>query len=285
MILPNLIFAGAPKAGSSSICKMLSQHPDIFIPEPNKELFYFDFNYDKGLEWYSSHFSAASNSKIRVDATVWYLRRAEVAPRIRVSVPNAKILFVLRDPVKRAWSNYLHDYTELSYSLSLSPEELIFDHDPKGILKGGLYFECLSRWRDELREFDFKIMLFEDFVNSPIKFCESILEFCELNNTMNFKCDRRMNARSFRRGVVPTLAALQTAMPKSFKSLTKHALNRTLVRRVLYSNTRPALRCPNALKLRLIDFYREDFDLFCSHIEPRARDLWKSFSSDGKGLL
>ena len=54
--LPDFVVIGAQKAGTTSLHRMLRQHPQIHMPR-TKELHYFDFNYERGAEWYAAQFS------------------------------------------------------------------------------------------------------------------------------------------------------------------------------------------------------------------------------------
>ncbi len=96
--------AGAPKSGTSSLAYLLNFHPEIFIPY-QKELFFFDFNYHRGIEWYSQFFEQ-DDSRFIGDATPWYMSWDSVPERISKHFPDARVVFILREPAARAWSHY-----------------------------------------------------------------------------------------------------------------------------------------------------------------------------------
>lgn len=100
---PTFIVIGAMKAGTSSFHYYLSKHPDIFVPE-KKELNYF-INYNiqnKGIEWYKSNF--VTGKKVIGEVSPNYSKWPESAEMIYNEIPDAKIIYLLRDPIMRAYS-------------------------------------------------------------------------------------------------------------------------------------------------------------------------------------
>ena len=93
----------------------------IYVPY-QKELFFFDFNYHRGIEWYS-HFFKQNDSSFIGDATPWYMSWNSVPERIAKHFPDARIVFILREPSARAWSHYWMDYSSLRIEMDLSPQE------------------------------------------------------------------------------------------------------------------------------------------------------------------
>lgn len=129
--LPNLIVIGAMKAGTSALHHYLDVHPEIAMSRP-KELDFFvdgrvadgeqwrfgdedlriertlDANWSRGVDWYARHFRA--DARVRGEASPsysapWY---PDVAERMAALVPDARLVFLVRDPVERAISNYSH---------------------------------------------------------------------------------------------------------------------------------------------------------------------------------
>jgi len=106
--LPNFIYGGPPKAGSSWIFNLLDAHPEVFVPEGKYVQFFTDF-YDRGLDWYAEQYADAKSQHTAIcDLTTDYLFVPEAAERLAKTVPDAKIFFSLRNPVDRDWSAYQH---------------------------------------------------------------------------------------------------------------------------------------------------------------------------------
>jgi hypothetical protein len=100
--LPDFICVGAQKAGTSWLHKQLACHPQIYMKV--KEVNYFYTQND--LFWYAEHFEDASSCQICGDISPNYSAFAEVPARINLECPGAKILFLLRSPVDRAFSQW-----------------------------------------------------------------------------------------------------------------------------------------------------------------------------------
>lgn len=113
-MLPNLLVIGAMKGATTSLWEYLRSHPQVHM-SPVKEIHYFDADrqYERGPDWYSSHFSGAGPEHVVVgEATPAYSRfplHRDVPLRAAQLVPDARLIYVLREPVARIRSHYLHD--------------------------------------------------------------------------------------------------------------------------------------------------------------------------------
>jgi Sulfotransferase domain len=108
--LPNLIIIGGLKCGTTSIHHYLGLHPEIQMSKP-KELNFFarELNWDLGLDWYASRFD--SRFEVRGESSPHYtnLPRFEGVPaRIGEHCPDARLIYMVRDPIKRILSHWVH---------------------------------------------------------------------------------------------------------------------------------------------------------------------------------
>ncbi|MEA3469299.1 MAG: sulfotransferase, partial [Thermodesulfobacteriota bacterium] len=108
---PNFFLIGAARSGTTSLHKYLEAHPEIFMSEV-KEINYFSNNryWEKGINWYESHFKTATE-KIRGEASTSYTNYPlikDVPKRLFHYLPDAKFIYILRDPIDRFLSHYLH---------------------------------------------------------------------------------------------------------------------------------------------------------------------------------
>jgi Sulfotransferase domain len=109
--LPNLIVIGGLKCGTTSLHHYLSLHPEIAMSRP-KELNFFvaELNWELGEEWYASHFDRAV--PVRGESSPHYTnlpRFAGVAERMKSVIPHPRIIYMVRDPIDRMLSHYLHN--------------------------------------------------------------------------------------------------------------------------------------------------------------------------------
>lgn len=123
--LPTFLIAGAMRCGTTSLNAYLREHPQISVGQP-KEVHFFDQNYERGIDWYLQHFPDSDSSKAVGEASPAYIYFPEVAERIATTLPDVKILVLLRDPVERAHSHYWHNRSvgreELDFADAIASE-------------------------------------------------------------------------------------------------------------------------------------------------------------------
>ena len=105
--LPDFVVIGANASGTTSFYWNLVRHPTI-LPTATKEVHFFDRHWQDGLGWYRAHFPLAHTRARHItgEATPSYLFRPGVAARIADTVPRARLIALLRDPVDRAYGHY-----------------------------------------------------------------------------------------------------------------------------------------------------------------------------------
>lgn len=107
---PNLIIVGAIKCGTTSLYKYLDNHPEVSMAKV-KEVEYFSKNFDNPWEWYTKHFEF--ETKIIGEASPHYtwskdLQVEVILDRIKDKLPNVKIIYITRNPLKQVISLYKH---------------------------------------------------------------------------------------------------------------------------------------------------------------------------------
>ncbi len=112
--LPNLVVIGAQKCGTSGLHYYLSLHPETSMSKP-KELNFFiaERNFPRGLDWYRAHFDA--RAKVRGEASpnyTAYPQHVGVPERMHAVLPDAKLLYMVRDPIDRIAAHWIHNYAK-----------------------------------------------------------------------------------------------------------------------------------------------------------------------------
>lgn len=108
--MPNLLIVGGLKCGTTSIHHYLGLHPEVQMSKP-KELNFFvsELNWDLGVDWYTTRFD--DRFAVRGESSPHYTnlpRFDGVAERIRRHCPDARLLYMVRDPIKRILSHWVH---------------------------------------------------------------------------------------------------------------------------------------------------------------------------------
>jgi len=104
----DFIIIGAQKAGTTSFFRYLDAHPQIYMP-PEKEATYFsrDERFHRGWEWYlREFFGDAPADKLWGKVTPDYMADPRVPQRIKSTLPDVKLIALLRNPIERAYSQY-----------------------------------------------------------------------------------------------------------------------------------------------------------------------------------
>jgi hypothetical protein len=123
MRLPDFIVIGAMKCGTSSLHEQLALRPGLFMSEPKEPNFFSDdAQYARGLAWYASLFAEAHPGQLCGESSTHYAKlptHPRATERMREHLPTVKLIYVMRDPLERIVSQYIHEWTERDVNGSL----------------------------------------------------------------------------------------------------------------------------------------------------------------------
>ena len=216
---PEAFLIGAQKAGTTYLANLLAQHPDVCLAHP-KEPDFFTQNRDKGLDWYRQRF-AEPNATVLLDASTSYTacplqahdppelirssRFSGVPQRIREVSPDARFVYLLRDPVARTYSAYWH---EVRAGNEARPFREAIEADG--------YYLRVSDYRGQLTHYleyfareSLLLLRFEDLVREPLAVARRTLEFLGVDAGPELRVSVGAN-RSFTYG--PGIAGLNRAL-------------------------------------------------------------------------
>ncbi len=199
---PNFMIIGAEKSGTSSLYGYITQHPQVLIPA-EKEIHFFTYNFDKGLDWYQSHFPPIPETLTDVvtgEASTSYIACHNNAPqRVHEIYPQVKLIAILRNPVKRAISNY-HQLVRLGKE-QRSLEEVMttemkilrgvknldevqqqYWKTERGNIWNSCYVHFIEKWLKFFPLEQFMILESEDLFENPEKTMEKVFDFLGLPN-------------------------------------------------------------------------------------------------------
>lgn len=262
--LPNFVIVGAARSGSTSLYRHLRAHPEVFLPR-RKELHYFDKHWNDGLDWYRSHYAEASGQPALGDATPTYMYKAQAVERMAATLPDARLVAILRNPVDRAYSHYWMNRSQwkekLSFEAALAaePVRLAADdgHKHRGVpgscayVDRGRYLYQLRRLCEHYPHQRLMVMVFEDeLARAPQRAYASLCRFLGIDDSfvapdLDSAANRSIAYRSQLVGRVTRLA------PRSLKPV---------ARAVARANERPLSYPPMApeTRARLVEAYRAD---------------------------
>jgi len=181
--LPEFIIAGAPRSGTTWLYDLLDRHSDLYMARPKQpepKFFLVDQLYARGLAHYSqTWFAGAPANQVAGEKSTNYLESAAAAERIARHLPAVKLVFILREPVARAWSNYLWskmnglETEDFETALRLEDErertlsERLRFARPFSYMSRGLYADLLRPYLDRFPREQLLILKFEDILSTP----------------------------------------------------------------------------------------------------------------------
>jgi hypothetical protein len=201
MTLPNFLIIGAAKSGTTALHNYVRQHPEIYMPE-KKELSFFAHHITvpsvpkmyveeeiRTLTEYESYFDDVTTEKAIGEASPMYLYYEIASERIKSYIPDTKLIAILRNPIERAYSAYLHavrDWREPAKdfyeALALEPKRInenwsILYH----YINAGLYSKQIDRYYSQFPSENVLILFYDDLLKDPIGLIKVIFSFLKVN--------------------------------------------------------------------------------------------------------
>lgn len=131
---PFFLILGAPKCGTTALAEAVAAHPDVRLSRP-KEPHFFDRHYDRGVDAYlSDHFAGRPAARAAGEATPSYLALPWVPRRVAESMPQARLVAILRHPAERAfsswWMFHARGMDRLTFEDAIAENEKRLAHSP-----------------------------------------------------------------------------------------------------------------------------------------------------------
>lgn len=200
--MPDFLVIGVMKGGTTSLFNYLSRHPQV-NPPFRKEIKFFDIHYPQGLGWYRAHFPLRRKmvaGTLTGEATPYYIFHPLAAQRIAKTLPQIKLITLLRNPVDRAFSHYNHmvrvGREPLSFGEALAQEEgrlsgevekitadpaySTFMHLHYSYKARGRYAEQLKQWFELFPRESMLILSSEELYTSPATAYQKAIAFLGL---------------------------------------------------------------------------------------------------------
>jgi len=130
---PDFLFIGAMKCATTTLSAQLATQPGIFMVSNPKEIYFFSYDhyYERGLDWYLAHFEDAEPGELCGEAATTYTQLPtyrDAALRLHRHLPQGKLIYVMRHPIDRLISQYIHQYSlrkitvDINQAISQHPE-------------------------------------------------------------------------------------------------------------------------------------------------------------------
>lgn len=238
MKLPNFLVIGAMKCGTTSLCELLGAHPDVFMCDP-KEPCFFSHHFDRGIGWYEAHFEDARGHKAIGEGSPEYTKAVlypEARDRIASVLPEAKLIYIVRNPRDQILSNWIQCISGNHETLPF--EEAVREHP--SYLDTCNYIMQIDRYREFYDDSRILVLFFEDFKVEPDSILRKCFEFLGVETAFAVPDSRRQrNASSEKRrdrvltGIMkrlPGFRGLLSCVPSGLVTAVRPLVKRRIVR-------------------------------------------------------
>ncbi len=272
--LPSFFVVGPPRTGSSWLYEVLRPH--ALLPIHSKETRFFDTHFQRGLKWYLAHYERSGGEGRMGEVAPTYFASPPARERIALTVPQAKIVCVFRNPVDRIISLYRvkRAYGWIPWSFAEA-----IQRDPE-LMESGRYASTLKLWQRAFGAHNVMAGIYDDLWNDPQGFVNAIADFVGIRRFsladwqygFVHDSDRMTQPRSYYRTRTATMVANWFKARRMDRAVS--AFKRSRFRHLVLGGGAPFPKLPEKLLTQLQkEFLREVYDLE----EMLHRDLsaWK----------
>ncbi|WP_439103313.1 sulfotransferase domain-containing protein [Celeribacter marinus] len=261
MTVPDVIIIGAMKCATSTLAAQLGAQDGVFLTQPKEPNFFSDDDiYAKGAEWYGALFEGAGAGDIKLEASTHYSKRPtypHTIARLQASGARPKLIYIVRDPVDRLVSHYIHEWTQGVIPCGLDEAVQSFPE----LIEYSLYGKQITPWIDAFGADAILLLTMEDMTKDPQVVLSRVGSFIGHDNLEWFTTLGRVNASSERIKRFPFHRIL-------FDNKIAQTLRRSLVPKSL----RDALKAKRQMQARPV---------LSAEIQAGLRDI---FAADGRIL-
>jgi hypothetical protein len=293
-MLPTFVIGGAPKGGTTALWALLEQHPQVFMTRKKEPRFLTrnlnepspgvriigpprEVRHDRGLDWYKSLFADSGGAIARGEASPQYIGAQDGPELIERYVPGLKVVFALRQPVDRAYSQYWQHWRK-GWQLA-DFANLLDDPGLRYLDYMSRYAQHVERYRTALGADRVHLVLFDDLRTDPQRVYRELCRFLGVDDAVQ----PQRHDEEYNEHTTPRLRWLQRRLWNthfaSYGRLVPPPLRprlRVLRRRMEDLNRNPDRYPPldRALRAQLIEHYEEDI----AYVERLTRPLpeWRA---------
>jgi len=318
--LINFAVIGVVKGGTTSLYHYLNAHPEVYLP-PVKETNHFaaaDIRPDQFLktyardvdldldayiaggmkdqvhiahvdsdEHYAALFANVNGEKAVGEISNSYMICPSAAESLHGFNPDTRIIVVLRNPIGRAWSQYLMNLREAKTENPDFIEEIERDHDisPSGwgvnhqYLELGKYAEQLERYISLFGKERVLPVFFEDYKEDPAGVLKDICVFLGIDDSFEFDFSEKSNKAGLPRYPILNKVMVRSGAIAAAKKLTPKPLRKKFAEALYSDKNIPKLKDGHRIHLR--DYYRDEVASLAALIGPKVFEKWPEFNQHG----
>ena len=263
-MLPTFILIGSMKSGTSTLHWQLTRHPDVFMTMPKEPRFFNEY-FERGLPWYERLFDSAAGAVARGEASTDYTafpKYPETPARIASVVPDVRLIYLVRDPVARMRSHYLHRVGIRRESRPV--EEALFDY--WGYLNQSRYGMQVERYLQHFPREQLMIVRAEEMFAEPEQVLPRVFDFIGVDSTWSSPDPgHRENGAEKKYQVAHPIRRVSRAMSRTrIYNAIPQQTRKSIARAVSRSNPPPVPQATISPELRakVLDELADDLELF-----------------------
>ena len=174
MRLPDFLGVGPGRAGTSWLYEVLRAHPEVGLAKDIKEVYFFDRNFERGLDWYASFFAHCSDEqKACGEITNRYIFEPRLLERVLAVIPGCRFIVCIRNPFERIQSVYSFRLREgglaCSFAEALRREPSLIDENR--------YSRLLAPYLQNVDRSRLFFLLYDDLAVDPFGVAKQVLAF------------------------------------------------------------------------------------------------------------
>jgi hypothetical protein len=206
---PDFLVISPAKTGSTWLADNLRCHPQLFVPAVKEVKYFSSYCDDFDLDWYLEHFVAAGG-RLKGEASPSYALLPPARLRqLRRLLPGVKLVFLLREPLARAWSHAKHTFRYRELTFAAGPRDFAAVTEPMWreavaqdwVLASGDYLGQLQRWLAVFPRAQFYAGFYESITERPEALLRDVFRF------LGVAADVDLSAFPVRQRVLPGIAA------------------------------------------------------------------------------
>jgi hypothetical protein len=201
MNTPNFIIAGTLPSGTGHLYGLLRQHPDIYLPavmQPECNFFVKTGSYEKGMDYYLTRWFADVDGEKAIGERSSLLMSSERGrERVAQNLPDVRLIFLLRNPVDRAYANYrftaLAGYEDSTFEEALDAEPSRLEKastdafwseiQPHSYIDRGYYAPQLERWLERFAPERLLVMRSDELLRDQAGALRKVYRFLQVDET------------------------------------------------------------------------------------------------------
>ncbi len=208
--MPDFVIIGAMKCATSTIHDQLEYQLGISMSEPKEPNFFSDEEqWDRGSDWYGSLFAQLPTDDLKGESSTHYTKLPTYpacADRLHMQLPNAKLIYVMRDPIERIVSQYIHEWSMRVIDEGCTIDDAIREHPM--LIEYSKYAMQLTPYVERFGADSILPVFFERVMTNPQQELARIAKFIEYQGEVRWIEDDAKNVSSQRQRRNPMLNAV-----------------------------------------------------------------------------